>query len=157
VYWLLAGRRRAPVFFLLLASYYFYALWNPWCLVFLVLISAVDFGSALAIAWTSRPIVRRLFVLVSVVIDVGCLLVFKYFNFFSTSAAELLSKLGRPTSPLVLRLVLPLGALFHYLSLARLCHRRLSRHDEADTPAARVLHLRRILSHLDRRADRARG
>jgi alginate O-acetyltransferase complex protein AlgI len=112
VYWLLAGRRRAPMFFLLLASYYFYALWNPWCLVFLVLISAVDFGSALAIAWTSRPAVRRLFVLVSVVIDVGCLLVFKYFNFFSASAAELLSKLGRPTSPFVLRLVLPLGLSF---------------------------------------------
>ena len=112
VYWLLAGSRRAPVFFLLIASYYFYALWNAWCLVLLVLISAVDFGSALAIDWSSRPTVRRFFVLVSVVIDVGCLLVFKYFNFFSASTAELLSKLGRPTSPLVLNLVLPLGLSF---------------------------------------------
>src|SRR5712691_7309960 len=90
MYWLLAGRRRAPVLFLLLASYYFYALWNPWCLVFLFLISAVDFSSALAIGSISRPAIRKLLLLTSVIVDVGCLLIFKYFNFFSGSVSELL-------------------------------------------------------------------
>ena len=111
-YWLLAARRRTSMLFLLAASYYFYALWNPWCLVFLVVISAVDFSSALAIGSISRPAIRKLFLLTSVMVDVGCLLVFKYFNFFSGSVAELFTRLGHPTSPIVLNLVLPLGLSF---------------------------------------------
>lgn len=111
-YWLLAARRRTAVLFLLAASYYFYALWNPWCLLFLFLISAVDFSSALAIGSILRPAIRKLLLLTSVLVDVGCLLVFKYFNFFSASATDLLGKLGHPTSPIVLNLVLPLGLSF---------------------------------------------
>ena len=33
-YWPLSSRRRLALLFLLLASYYFYALWNPWSLGF---------------------------------------------------------------------------------------------------------------------------
>src|SRR6202140_364502 len=111
-YWLLAGKRRAPVLFLLFASYYFYALWNPWCLIFLVLISALDFTNALGIGSTPGPILSKILLFISLVVDVGCLLVFKYFNFFSASATELLNKLGRPAAPIVLNLVLPLGLSF---------------------------------------------
>jgi alginate O-acetyltransferase complex protein AlgI len=111
-YWLLAARRRTSVLFLLAASYYFYALWNPWCLVFLFLISAIDFSIARAIGSISRPAIRKLLLLTSVLVDVGCLLVFKYFNFFSVSATDLLSKLGHTRSPIVLNLVLPLGLSF---------------------------------------------
>ena len=49
VYSLLADRPRASLVLLLIASYYFYALWNPWCIVFLLLISTIDFAIALAI------------------------------------------------------------------------------------------------------------
>lgn len=112
-YWLVAAtRRRAPVLLLLLASYYFYALWNPWCLAFLFLISLIDFATALGIGSTSRPAFRKLLLLTSVVVDLGALVAFKYFNFFSASAAELLSKLGRPTPPIVFDLLLPLGLSF---------------------------------------------
>ena len=112
IYWLVASRRRIALSLLLVASYYFYALWNPWCLIFLFVISAIDFSTALGIQRTGRPAVRKVLLLLSIAVDVGCLLVFKYFNFFSESAAELLGKFGRETSPLVFDLVLPLGLSF---------------------------------------------
>src|SRR5262245_40811409 len=85
-YWLLFPRRLA-LWFLLLASYYFYALWNPWSLLFLLLISLADFASGLSIAAIRRTALRKLLLFSSILIDVGCLFGFKYFNFFSSSAA----------------------------------------------------------------------
>ena len=45
----LLSRRRVPVLFLLLASYYFYALWNVRFLALVVLLSTTDFLLALGI------------------------------------------------------------------------------------------------------------
>jgi D-alanyl-lipoteichoic acid acyltransferase DltB (MBOAT superfamily) len=111
-YWLLASKRRVPVIFLLAVSYYFYALWNAKFLVLLVLISASDFLIALAIKATESKRRRKILLAASLVVDIGVLVTFKYFNFFSSSFAELLTKLGHPTSPIVLSLVLPLGLSF---------------------------------------------
>jgi D-alanyl-lipoteichoic acid acyltransferase DltB (MBOAT superfamily) len=112
VFWPLSSRRRLSLLLLLLASYYFYALWNPWSLIFLLLISLVDFTNGFFIGALERPAYKKLLLMTSVGIDVGCLFVFKYFNFFSTSAAGLLTKIGRPVPPVLLHLIMPLGLSF---------------------------------------------
>ena len=112
VYWPLSSRRRLSLLFLLGASYYFYALWNPWSLAFLLLISLIDFTSGFCIGAIRRRSYRKLLLLTSVVIDIGCLLLFKYFNFFSSSSAELFTKFGKPLSPVLLHLIMPLGLSF---------------------------------------------
>ena len=112
VYWPLSSRRRLSLLFLLLASYYFYALWNPWSLGFLLLISLIDFTSGFCIDVIAQPAYRKLLLLTSVVIDIGCLLLFKYFNFFSSSTADLFTKFGKPLSPVLLHFVMPLGLSF---------------------------------------------
>jgi D-alanyl-lipoteichoic acid acyltransferase DltB (MBOAT superfamily) len=112
IYWPLFSRRRLALSFLLIASYYFYALWNPWSLIFLLLISLTDFTNGFCIGALERPAYKKFLLLTSVVIDLGCLLIFKYFNFFSSSAADLLTKFGKPVSPLVLHLIMPLGLSF---------------------------------------------
>jgi len=112
IYWPLFSRRRLALSFLLIASYYFYALWNPWSLIFLLLISLTDFTNGFCIGALARPAYKKFLLLTSVVIDLGCLLLFKYFNFFSSSAADLLTKFGKPVSPLVLHLIMPLGLSF---------------------------------------------
>lgn len=112
-YWLLATRKRVPVLFLLAASYYFYALWNPRFLGLVFFLSTIDFLVALALGGNRRRIVRKLLVAVSVITDVGVLFAFKYFNFFSTSLIELLTKFGVRTSWYSLgTLILPLGLSF---------------------------------------------
>src|SRR5450759_1619287 len=102
LYWPLASKRWVRVLFLLVASYYFYALWNPRFLAVLFLISTVDFLTARAISATERQKLRELFLGVSLLADIGALVLFKYFNFFSASFAELLNKVEHQTSPVFL-------------------------------------------------------
>jgi D-alanyl-lipoteichoic acid acyltransferase DltB (MBOAT superfamily) len=114
-YWLLATirRQRVPVLFLLAASYYFYALWNPKFLAFVFLVSTVDFLTARGIGRSENQSRRKLLLWVSILTDIGALFTFKYFNFFSVSLTELLNNLGVHASPFVLQnLILPLGLSF---------------------------------------------
>ena len=109
----LLSRRRVPVVFLLLASYYFYALWNVRFLALVVLLSTTDFLLALGIGRSNSHHNRKLLVTISVVIDAGVLFIFKYFNFFSASLTELLQKSGWHVHSYVLdNLALPLGLSF---------------------------------------------
>src|SRR5712692_4567440 len=110
VYWLLAAWRLPRIWLLLAASYYFYALWNPRFLALLFLISTFDFLNALGISKArSRPL-RKSLVGLSVLLNVGALVLFKYFNFFSSSLTDLLNKAGWHGSvPILSNLVLPLG------------------------------------------------
>jgi alginate O-acetyltransferase complex protein AlgI len=91
-YWLLASaRRRVPVIFLLLASYYFYALSNWKFLALVLLISTVDFLTARWIGRSENPRLRKLLLWTSVLTDIGALFSFKYFNFFSNTSASLIN------------------------------------------------------------------
>jgi alginate O-acetyltransferase complex protein AlgI len=112
-YWLLATRKRVPVFFLLSASYYFYVLWNPRFLGLVFLLSTIDFLVALGLGGNRRRLVRKLLITVSLISDLGILFAFKYFNFFSASLVELLSRVGwRAPGYSLENLILPLGLSF---------------------------------------------
>jgi len=112
-YWLFATKRQVPVLFLLVASYYFYALWNPKFLGLIFLLSTVDFLTAFFLGSNHSRIVRKLLVTASILTDVGVLFTFKYFNFFSASLTELLSQAGWYVAPFSLgNLILPLGLSF---------------------------------------------
>ena len=114
-YWLLAivRRQRVPVLFILAASYYFYALWNPKFLAVIFLLSTVDFLTARGIGRTENHSRRKLLLWVSILTDIGALFTFKYFNFFSVSLTELLNRFGLNAQPFVLHnLILPLGLSF---------------------------------------------
>jgi D-alanyl-lipoteichoic acid acyltransferase DltB (MBOAT superfamily) len=111
-YWLLATRRRVPVLFILAASYYFYALANWKFLALVFLISTVDFLTARAIGRSEHARRRKLFLSVSISTDIGALLTFKYFNFFSSSLTELFNKFGWEASPVLLKVIWPLGLSF---------------------------------------------
>ena len=51
--------------------------------------------------------------MLSLVANLGTLAFFKYYNFFITSAAELLAWLGLPASPHTLNIILPVGISFY--------------------------------------------
>ena len=113
VYWSVARRRSPRVAVILLASYYFYALWNPAFIPLLFGLSTIDFLTARGISLTTRPRLRRALLITSTLTDVGTLIVFKYFNFFSTSTTALLELLHVQTrSFLIEDLVIPLGLSF---------------------------------------------
>src|SRR5690348_3836801 len=68
-------------FNLLVASYLFYAAWNPPFVLLLILSAVVDFYLARWMARTDRPAARRALLGVSLVLNLGLLGYFKYGKF----------------------------------------------------------------------------
>jgi alginate O-acetyltransferase complex protein AlgI len=94
---------------LLLASYVFYMWWDPRFIVLILTSTVVDYylGIFLETATGRR---KRLLLVVSLVVNLGILGFFKYYDFFAGSLAALLRI---PPSSVVLQIVLPVGVSFY--------------------------------------------
>lgn len=104
---------------LLAASYVFYAAWDWRFLGLLMLSTAVDFvlGGALGRLQDARK--RRLCVVTSLVVNLGILGIFKYFDFFAESFDSACRALGLHVQTVTLDVVLPVGISFYtFQSLA---------------------------------------
>jgi alginate O-acetyltransferase complex protein AlgI len=110
VHWLLRGRARKV--WLLLASQAFYAAWD-WRFLSLIWLSiAVDY--AIARSMEGRDLAaRRPLMALSLVVNLGILGFFKYWDFFADSAVAFTAWIGLPLSLPVLQLILPLGISFY--------------------------------------------
>jgi alginate O-acetyltransferase complex protein AlgI len=98
---------------LLIASYVFYGWWDYRFLALLAFTTVIDYGVGLYIGRTDDPKIRKRLLLASIVVNLGVLGFFKYFNFFVDSAGALLEDLGlNPNLPL-LRIILPVGISFY--------------------------------------------
>ncbi len=103
--------RRAGFIFLLIASYYFYARWNAWYVLFLWILTASDFLIAIALE-KRRESGRssKLLLALGVAANLGFLGSFKYTNFASSTAAALIGMHGNPW---LVNLFVPIGISFH--------------------------------------------
>jgi len=108
-YYVLA--HRAQNVLLLLASYVFYGWWAWRFLGLLWGSTLVDFVVARLIDRSEGP-ARKRWLLVSIFVNLGFLCVFKYFNFFIDSAADLLELVGMQANLPTLRIILPVGISF---------------------------------------------
>jgi D-alanyl-lipoteichoic acid acyltransferase DltB (MBOAT superfamily) len=112
-FWLLRRFRLPRVLLLLAASYVFYACWNAKYLLLIFLSSNVDFFVGRGLARTERVGLRRLLLTVSVVVNLGVLCTFKYFNFFVDSFVDLLAAVGIDAGGWHLEVLLPVGISFY--------------------------------------------
>jgi D-alanyl-lipoteichoic acid acyltransferase DltB (MBOAT superfamily) len=112
LYWRLPWRRQNVL--LLAASYVFYGWWDPRFLGLIGASTIVDFYCAQAIARSEDTRRRRALLTLSLIINIGFLAVFKYFNFFMDSFAATLQAIGFHQTPVaVLRILLPPGISFY--------------------------------------------
>ena len=102
------GRSRNHV--LLVASYAFYASWNPYFLSLLMFSTCLDFLCGGQIAKSSAPGRRKAYLAASLVGNLGVLSYFKYGNFFMENIA-LVS--GVDATPFYLNVIIPLGISFY--------------------------------------------
>lgn len=102
---------RARKFILLVASYYFYACWDWRFLSLLMFVTFSDFQIGKLLSKSVLPQWRRLLVMVSVLINLGMLAVFKYCNFFVSSLQQILTMTGMEIG--TLSIILPLGISFY--------------------------------------------
>jgi alginate O-acetyltransferase complex protein AlgI len=104
---------RAQNRMLLAASYLFYSAWDWRFLGLIALSTLVDFGVGLRLSGTSDPRIRRWWVTLSVVTNLGILGAFKYAGFFAESLADLLASFGVGLSPFIAGVALPVGISFY--------------------------------------------
>lgn len=97
----------------LFASYYFYACWD-WRFLFLLIFSTLlDFYSGNLISNSIKQSRKRLWLYLSIGINLGLLGIFKYYNFFIDSFKNILSVMGYKINPTSLTLILPVGISFY--------------------------------------------
>jgi alginate O-acetyltransferase complex protein AlgI len=105
-----AAPRGVRKYLLLVASYAFYASWNVNFLPLLAGITLVDYGCGLWVESAQSPGRRRLFLWLSVAVNLGFLAYFKYFNFAATLLAQ---GMGVDPAAFTRSIILPIGISFH--------------------------------------------
>ncbi|GAB3383922.1 MBOAT family O-acyltransferase [Lysobacter fragariae] len=98
---------------LLVASYLFYAAWNPPFVVLLWISTVVDWWAARKLVDATSPHARRAWMLLSIVVNLGMLGYFKYGGFAMENFAALMHSLGVAYQPPKLDIVLPVGISFY--------------------------------------------
>ena len=110
-YWLLQSVRSRTVF-LFIGSLVFYAAWKPPFLVLLLVSILVDYGAGLGIE--RYPARKKLFALLSIVVNLGILGFYKYANFAIENALALAGLVGIDTPEFTpFDVILPLGISFY--------------------------------------------
>ncbi len=90
----------------------FYAAWDYRYLGLLILVSGIDYVAAACIARSERNVVRKRWLAVSVVSNLGILGYFKYAGFFLTNLNGIFSLAGVMPLPLI-HVLLPAGISFY--------------------------------------------
>jgi alginate O-acetyltransferase complex protein AlgI len=111
LYWLL--RRKGQNALLLVASYVFYGWWDYRFLLFMWFSTITDFTVGRLLAATEDDRRRKLIFAVSLIVNLGILGFFKYFDFFVDSAAAALQAFGFEPHLPTLNLILPIGISFY--------------------------------------------
>src|SRR5437667_6888336 len=109
-YFALPHRFRWPL--LLAASCYFYMAFIPIYILILAFTIVIDYFAGLLIEGAEGRR-RKLFLVMSLVANIGVLAFFKYYNFLNGSLTQLTSWLHVPYRVPFLSIILPIGLSFH--------------------------------------------
>lgn len=114
IYWFILNKNlKLQNLFLLISSYFFYSCWD-WEFLFLLAFSTIlDYISGLKIYNSNTQIKKKIWLIISVSINLGFLGFFKYYNFFIESFADLIQKLGFTAHYSTLNIILPVGISFY--------------------------------------------
>lgn len=114
LYWFLANKNlKLQNILLLAASYFFYSCWD-WRFLFLLIFSTLlDYQSGIQIEKSTNGQQKKFWFWLSIVINLGFLGVFKYFNFFAESLKDLISIFGFHVNIWSLKIILPIGISFY--------------------------------------------
>jgi D-alanyl-lipoteichoic acid acyltransferase DltB (MBOAT superfamily) len=106
LYWALHSQVRWQNVLLLAASYVFYGWWDPRFLILILVTSASSFAGGILL---ERCRHRRTVLVANILLNLGILGTFKYYNFFMDNLRLLLPSLDAPT----LNIILPVGISFY--------------------------------------------
>jgi D-alanyl-lipoteichoic acid acyltransferase DltB (MBOAT superfamily) len=111
---------RAKKINLLLASYIFYAAWNPPFILLLWLSTVIDFYVGRALYTQENPHKKKLLLVISLIGNLGMLCFFKYGTFLLDNFVTLANALGTDYHPAKPSIILPAGISFY--TFTTLCY-----------------------------------
>lgn len=114
LYWLVADKHlKFQNLLLLIASYLFYASWDERFLLLLIFSTLLDYFTGLKMSESNSVPQRKMWFWISIIVNLGFLGVFKYYNFFAESFAELMKGFGLNANPAYINIILPVGISFY--------------------------------------------
>lgn len=114
LYWWIGPKNlRKQNILLFVASYFFYACWD-WRFLFLLMFSTLlDYFTGLKMENCKSLKNKKFWFWLSILINLGFLGVFKYYNFFVESFAQAVANFGLTVHPTTLNIILPVGISFY--------------------------------------------
>ena len=110
-YFLLPKKLKMPA--MLALSYWFYAAWNFRLLALIIFTTAVSYFCALAMEKTDKKSLRRLYITLTLIVCLGTLFFFKYYNFMAGTVSGIMSAINGKSYDFSLNLILPVGISFY--------------------------------------------
>ena len=114
LYWFVTNRSlKLQNLLIALASYVFYGWWD-WRFLSLILFSTiVDYSVGIGLLKQQNQAKRKLLLLTSILVNLGFLGFFKYYNFFLDNFVAAFSFFGKEINPNSLNIILPVGISFY--------------------------------------------
>lgn len=114
LYWFVTFKSlKLQNFLLAAASYLFYGWWDWRFLSLIIFSSTLDYIIGIGLNQTKAKSKRKLLVLTSILINLGFLGFFKYYNFFAESFADAFTLFGYHIKAERLNIILPVGISFY--------------------------------------------
>ncbi len=114
IYWFVVQKNiRAQNVLIVMASYFFYGCWN-WRFLSLIIFSTfIDYSIGIILDRTESKMKRKALLWTSILVNIGFLGIFKYYNFFAENFIEMFSVIGINFSLNTLNIILPVGISFY--------------------------------------------
>lgn len=114
LYWFIPKKKiRLQNLLIVLASYVFYGWWDWKFLSLIAFSTLIDYTVGVKLGTEKRALQRKVLLWTSIVINLGFLGFFKYYNFFVGSFTEAFSFLGQNINANTLNIILPVGISFY--------------------------------------------
>ena len=114
LYWFVANKNlKLQNFLIVAASYFFYGWWD-WRFLSLIFFSTlVDYLIGISLSQQEKPTKRKILLWTSIIVNIGFLGFFKYYNFFVDNFTSAFSFFGTEINANSLNIILPVGISFY--------------------------------------------
>ena len=114
LYWLLSNKKLIfQNLLIVICSYIFYGWWDWRFLSLIIFSTIVDYSVGISLSRTEIKLKRQLLLWTSIVVNIGFLAFFKYYNFFLDNFLEAFSFFGSDINASSLNIILPVGISFY--------------------------------------------